>query len=199
MSSSNRQTPVWKSTTCPSLVLVFCACSHDPLAERWCLGSPCETECDASKCAAIAAMDCEAIYTCNPATGARLLAEPSDPCESVCRRDAGECQQRRVEDFPDYEKTLADLSFHPCRLVSPTSGWRIETGLCQGEELNFTFYTRTGLSGTRRYYDAETGGFAALTEWTDVGRADCSGALSYWPRYVECHNPIVTRTNCGVE
>lgn len=124
-----------------------------------------------------------------------------DPCRSQCELGSGECEERPIEDFEDFDATAET--------------WREDFEGSQGadtdgdgdQDIPFVYagecadgtlflFRGNGFTVEIHFFDAETEEFIALRTGTDVVDPVCFGK-SYWPVRVECEGPILTEEIVG--
>ncbi len=124
-----------------------------------------------------------------------LLVAGCDQCRSQCELAAGDCVERDISEFPDYDAALADLRAavggQNCEAAFPFA----VAGSCGSGRFLF-LYSGGGFTTLAQYYEPLTRRFIALTTTTDVIDPVCLGR-GFWPFLIDCPGAIVTEVICG--
>ena len=132
------------------------------------------------------------------ATCLGLVVSPSgcgDPCRSQCELAAGQCEERGIEEFGDFDTTLGEWQAEAGNLDCDRSFPFMVTGEC-GDGVTLFLYRGTGFTTLTNYYDSETGRFMSLTTTTDAIEPRCEGR-GYFPELFVCRDAVVTEVICG--
>lgn len=129
--------------------------------------------------------------------------ECNDPCRSQCELAAGECAERPLSEFANYQTTLEEWRARTAELSCEDEFTFVAAGNCEGPNFGdlpptiFLFLHDHGPYVSRtHYFDADTQRFLSLTTTTDVIDPACQGK-GYWPLNIECTNAVVTEVLCG--
>jgi hypothetical protein len=117
--------------------------------------------------------------------GCGCSAAPDYPrqCRAQCELAAGNCETLRLEDFPDFDSTLASW-------LDAASGFEgIVAGECATQSRRF-LYTANGTTSEARVFSGD-GLFLGLGTSTDDVDMTCWGQ-GYWPEPARCESATVT-------
>lgn len=94
----------------------------------------------------------------------------------------------QVEEEPDYSAALATLRADIAAGCDIVFLLKATAGTCSNGLL---FLSTRGLHGEEKYYDAQTGEFVGLVQFSDVCFPPC-GCILYSPRRITCSDSTVT-------
>jgi hypothetical protein len=164
-------------------------CEDDAL---FCNGVP---ECNRLSGACESRNPCLFVGPCDEDTDSCVDPYDSEQCLSQCEPPFEQCDERPLEDFPDFEDALIEapelFQGYPCAGGVPS----MVTARCPGGALDVIDWS-FGEGGLARFYDQQSGQYVAQRMWSDGADETCSGK-SYWPIRVDCDAWIVTEVLCG--
>jgi hypothetical protein len=140
------------------------------------------------------ARECEPGYECDSQSGECVPLD--EPCLSQCELGSGQCLDRNIEDFADYDTTLAEFHDNPVCVEWLSHLTFMLAGEC-GDGLLFLYVSDANVRQVS-YFELSDGAFIALTTKTSrhVLEQECD-RIGYWPQPVECANATVTEVICG--
>lgn len=178
-------------TTTGECTHVARVCGDDDL---FCNGVP---ECDRQSGACESRNPCRSVGPCDEDTDSCVDPFDSELCLSQCEPPFERCDERPLEDFPDFEDVLFDapemFQGYSCDGGAPS----FVAARCTNGALDVVDWF-FGEGRLVRFYDQQSGQFVAQLRWSDGADATCLGK-SYWPVRVDCDTWTVTKVVCGTE